>query len=169
MHATGQSASESLYTGLRRGHGILAMLGWGILMIIGTIVARYFKHKDPIWFYLHISLQSVGFILGVIGVICGFILNNHVNANVGTHKSIGIFILLLGCLQVCLFFVILPKFKVLYYTFRALDIPLQSMDISNALHNYHIFFLFFFYFFFRVFLAKREKREERFEPMISFL
>ena len=155
MHATGQSASESLYTGLRRGHGILAMLGWGILMIIGTIVARYFKHKDPIWFYLHISLQSVGFILGVIGVICGFILNNHLNANVGTHKSIGIFILLLGCLQVCLFFVILPKFKVLYYTLRALDIPLQSsMDISNALHNYHIFFPFIFLFFLFFFIIK---------------
>ncbi|XP_065638068.1 cytochrome b561 and DOMON domain-containing protein At3g07570 [Quercus suber] len=99
-YAAGQSASESPYSALRRGHGILAMLGWGILMIIGTIVARYFKHKDPIWFYLHISLQSVGFILGVIGVICGFILNNHLNANVGSHKSIGIFILLLGCIQV---------------------------------------------------------------------
>ncbi|KAM4070266.1 hypothetical protein ACJW30_12G152400 [Castanea mollissima] len=99
-YAAGQSASESPYSGLRRGHGILAMLGWGILMIIGTIVARYFKHKDPIWFYLHISLQTVGFLLGVIGVICGFILNNHLNANVGSHKSIGIFILLLGCLQV---------------------------------------------------------------------
>nr|XP_023885737.1 cytochrome b561 and DOMON domain-containing protein At3g07570-like [Quercus suber] len=98
-YAAGQSASESPYSALRRGHGILAMLGWGILMIIGTIVARYFKHKDPIWFYLHISLQSVGFILGVIGVICGFFLNNHLNANVGSHKSIGIFILLLGCIQ----------------------------------------------------------------------
>lgn len=104
MHATGQSASQNPYVRLRRSHGVLNMIGWGILMIIGTIVARYFKHRDPIWFYIHISFQSLGFILGVVGVIFGFVLNNHLNTDVSTHKGIGLFILALGCLQVCLFF-----------------------------------------------------------------
>ncbi|KAM1560514.1 hypothetical protein ACFX1Z_003752 [Malus domestica] len=74
-YITGQSKSstESPHSRLRKSHGVLNMLGWGILMIIGVIVARVF---------------------------CGFVLKNKLNADVSTHKSLGIFILVLGCLQV---------------------------------------------------------------------
>lgn len=100
-YATGQSASTGTpYQSLRRGHGILNMLGWGILLIVGAIAARYFREKDPTWFYFHAGIQSLGFILGVIGVITGFVLYGHLKADVGTHRGIGIFILVLGVLQV---------------------------------------------------------------------
>lgn len=76
------------------------MFGWGILFPIGVIVARYFKHLDPLWFYVHTGIQSLGFILGLSGVIAGFVLDNKLEANVRKHKGLGISILTLGCLQV---------------------------------------------------------------------
>ncbi|PSR86262.1 Cytochrome b561 and DOMON domain-containing protein [Actinidia chinensis var. chinensis] len=103
-YVTGQTQTQkSPYSNLRKSHGILNMLGWGILMPIGAIVARYFKQWDPIWFYSHISIQSLGFIFGIAGVICGFLLENKLSANVNKHKGLGIFILILGCLQVMAF------------------------------------------------------------------
>ncbi|KAJ7961737.1 Cytochrome b561 and DOMON domain-containing protein [Quillaja saponaria] len=102
-YATGLSSSQASYTTLRRSHGLLNIMGWGILVIIGAIVARHFKQWDPIWFYLHTSVQSSAFILGLIGIICGFALETKLNANVSTHKSLGVFILVLGCLQVMAF------------------------------------------------------------------
>ena len=98
---TGQASSRTPYKKLRS-HGITNMLGWGILMIIGAILARYFKQWDPIWFYSHTLVQSLGFVLGVAGVICGLVLENKFDADVSTHKGLGIFILVLGCLQVFL-------------------------------------------------------------------
>ncbi|KAF5741339.1 hypothetical protein HS088_TW10G00335 [Tripterygium wilfordii] len=105
-YATGQvTRTGRPHSRLRRSHGILNMLGWGIAMLIGVIVARYFREWDPIWFYVHAGVQVSGFILGIIGVICGFALENRLTGvDVSTHKSIGIFVLVLGCLQVMAFF-----------------------------------------------------------------
>ncbi|EXB40467.1 Putative ferric-chelate reductase 1 [Morus notabilis] len=97
---TGQSASQKKpHERLRKSHGLLNTLGWGILMVIGSIVARYCRQWDPLWFYVHMGIQSFGFLLGVIGVLCGFLLENRIDADVSTHKGLGIFILVLGCLQ----------------------------------------------------------------------
>lgn len=94
------------------------MLGWGILMIIGAMVARYLKEKDPFWFYFHASIQLFGFILGLVGIICGFVLNNRLNAAVTTHKGLGIFILVLGCLQVCIISFQFRDITLLYVGFK---------------------------------------------------
>jgi retron-type reverse transcriptase len=67
---------------------------------MGAIVARYFKDWDPFWFNFHASVQSLGFILGLIGVISGLILNNQLHVNFNLHKALGIIILVLACLQV---------------------------------------------------------------------
>lgn len=99
---SGQTTTEGTpYTRLRRSHGILNMLAWSILMIIGIIVARHGQQYDPMWFYVHAAVQSSAFVLGLVGIICGFVLENKISAsNVSTHKGLGIFILVLGCLQV---------------------------------------------------------------------
>ncbi|KAF8402354.1 hypothetical protein HHK36_013308 [Tetracentron sinense] len=99
-YVTGQSTSLSPHSRLRKSHGVLNMLGWGILMLIGAITARYFRQWDPIWFYAHVSIQLLGFIFGLSGLIAGFVLDNLLGADVAKHKGIGIFILVLGCLQV---------------------------------------------------------------------
>ncbi|KAJ0539493.1 putative cytochrome b561 and DOMON domain-containing protein [Helianthus annuus] len=100
-YATGQSSqTKAPYSNLKRAHGILNMMAWGILIPIGAMVARYLKHLDPLWFYVHSSVQSLGFILGLAGVIAGFVLDDRLDARVGKHKGLGISILVLGCLQV---------------------------------------------------------------------
>lgn len=103
-YATGQSSSTRPYTTLRRTHGALNMVGWGILMPLGALVARYFKQWEPAWFYSHVSIQGLGFGLGIAGVILGFRLQDKLSVAVDTHKALGIFILALGCLQVLAFF-----------------------------------------------------------------
>ncbi|KAG5021775.1 hypothetical protein JHK85_018117 [Glycine max] len=104
IYAFGPNGSSATtgnsYTILKRSHGILNIFGWGILIIMGAIVARYFKEWDPFWFYFHASVQSLGFVLGVTGVISGFVLNNQLHTDVSLHKVLGIVIFVLACLQI---------------------------------------------------------------------
>lgn len=103
-YATGQTETKGTNTKtLRKTHGILVMVGWGILMVMGVMAARYMRQWDPMWFYCHTAIQSLGFLLGVAGVICGLVLSNRVSTNVDKHKTIGIIVLVLGCLQVIAF------------------------------------------------------------------
>ncbi|WOL15598.1 cytochrome b561 and DOMON domain-containing protein [Canna indica] len=88
----------------KRWHGLLTILGWGVLMPVGVIMARYFKHLDPLWFYSHISIQGVGFALGLVGIIAGFNLDDNV-PGAAAHQAIGICILVCGVLQVMAFLI----------------------------------------------------------------
>jgi hypothetical protein len=83
----------------KKWHGALAGLGWGVLMPVGIALARYFKRRDPFWFYAHISVQGVGFVLGLVGILVGFKLNDDL-PGADRHQAIGIAILVFGCLQV---------------------------------------------------------------------
>ena len=38
-------------------HGILMVVGFGILVPIGVLVARTLKPLDPLWFHLHRTIQ----------------------------------------------------------------------------------------------------------------
>ncbi|KAI3449273.1 hypothetical protein Pfo_005938 [Paulownia fortunei] len=88
----------------RRTHGTLALLGWGLFLPLGAILARYLKHKDRLWYYLHVGIQFIGFLLGVSAVVIGLSLNNKLHAFIPAHKGIGIFVLVLTILQVLAFF-----------------------------------------------------------------
>ncbi|KAI4356243.1 hypothetical protein L6164_000278 [Bauhinia variegata] len=98
-YATGSTSASKDPNDLKRSHGVLNILGWGILIIMGAIVARHFKEWDPFWFYFHVSVQSLGFVLGVIGVITGLVLEDQLQADVPIHKALGIIILVLALLQ----------------------------------------------------------------------
>ncbi|XP_020089598.1 cytochrome b561 and DOMON domain-containing protein At3g07570-like isoform X2 [Ananas comosus] len=110
-HRNQASASVNFATGVistaggatpgnKRWHGILATFGWGILMPAGVTMARYFKHHDPLWFYSHISVQGVGFVLGAAGVLLGFGLGDEGAAgNADTHRGLGVAIFVFGILQ----------------------------------------------------------------------
>lgn len=85
---------------MKKNHGILGLFGWGLILPIGAIVPRYFKHKDPLWYYLHSVIQVVGFIIGLAAVILGRRLYDTIRADFPTHRGIGIFVLVLSILQV---------------------------------------------------------------------
>lgn len=101
------------YSDLKRTHGILNAVGWGVLLLIGAMIARYFKdvHKSY-WFYAHVSIQLSGFIIGLAGIITGLVLNDRIDVNVAKHKAIGLIVVTLGCLQVC---VLLICFHIILY------------------------------------------------------
>ncbi|XP_052113186.1 cytochrome b561 and DOMON domain-containing protein At3g07570 [Arachis duranensis] len=64
-----------------------------------SMTLDYSTEWDPFWFYFHASVQSLGFIIGTIGVISGLVLNNQLQVDVSLHKALGIIILVLACLQ----------------------------------------------------------------------
>jgi hypothetical protein len=102
LHA-GMSSSAGAGDGTfpaERKHGLLAMMGWGVLMPIGMITARYFRQLDPCWFYSHLAIQVSGYAIGIAAVVLGFRLNEDGLRNVGVHKALGIGILAMASLQV---------------------------------------------------------------------
>ncbi|CAI9764144.1 unnamed protein product [Fraxinus pennsylvanica] len=88
----------------KKTHGVLAILAWGLFLPFGAIFARYLKHKDPLWYYLHVVIQFIGFLFGIAAVVVGFSLNHRLHNYIPAHKGIGIFILTLTILQVTAFF-----------------------------------------------------------------
>ncbi|KAL3615715.1 hypothetical protein CASFOL_041376 [Castilleja foliolosa] len=87
----------------KRTHGTLALLAWGLFLPIGAIIARYLKHKERLWYYLHVGFQLIGFLLGVAAVVIGLSLDKKLHAFIPAHKGIGIFVFVLTILQVFAF------------------------------------------------------------------
>jgi len=83
---------------------VLNAVGWGILIPLGAIIARYlrvFEAADPAWFYLHITCQMSGYALGVAGWGLGLKLGSEsVGLIYHPHRNIGIAIFCLATLQV---------------------------------------------------------------------
>ncbi|KAF8784014.1 hypothetical protein HU200_000022 [Digitaria exilis] len=92
LHAGRASVDGSFPYGLRRAHGVLNVFAWGVLMPIGAIVARYFRRVDPLWFYLHVGLQFVGFIIGLAGVVAGVALYNKIQADIEARVIVAFFL-----------------------------------------------------------------------------
>lgn len=88
----------------RRTHGTLGVLGWGLFLPTGAILARYLNHADRAWYYFHVVLQFIGFLFGVAAVIVGVSLYNKMHAFFPAHKGIGILVLVMTILQVLAFF-----------------------------------------------------------------
>ncbi|KAF3453416.1 hypothetical protein FNV43_RR03856 [Rhamnella rubrinervis] len=87
----------------RKAHGILNIVGWGILLPIGVIIARYYR-KFPFhskwWYIFHVSCQCVGYTLGTTGWGIGLWLG-HVSKHYTfrTHRTLSIFIFTFTTLQ----------------------------------------------------------------------
>ncbi|XP_042001057.1 cytochrome b561 and DOMON domain-containing protein At3g61750-like [Salvia splendens] len=89
----------------RRTHGTLAVLGWGFFLPTGAILARYLSRKDnKVWYYFHVPIQFIGFLLGVAAVIVGVSLYTKMHVFFPAHRGIGIFLLVITILQVLAFF-----------------------------------------------------------------
>ncbi|RDY14371.1 Cytochrome b561 and DOMON domain-containing protein, partial [Mucuna pruriens] len=100
--STGPASHELIQ--MRTNHGILGIMGWGLILPVGAIIARYFRHKDPLWFYLHAVIQFVGFTFGLGTVVLGLQLYSKMHVHIPAHRGIGIFALVLSILQIFAFF-----------------------------------------------------------------
>ncbi|KAK4364174.1 hypothetical protein RND71_015532 [Anisodus tanguticus] len=90
-------------TSSKKTHGVLGILGWGLFSPFGAIFARYLKSQKS-WYYVHVSAQFIGFILGLAGVVLGLQLHNKLQVHIPAHEGIGILVLVLSILQVLAFF-----------------------------------------------------------------
>ncbi|XP_021760303.1 cytochrome b561 and DOMON domain-containing protein At3g61750-like [Chenopodium quinoa] len=107
-YSTGVAAATSEAGGfdkMKRSHGILGIIGWGLILPCGAMIARFLKQKEPLWFYLHTIIQIVGFLIVLAGVVVGQTLNNQIHADVAAHRGIGYFALTLTIIQVLAFFI----------------------------------------------------------------
>lgn len=90
---------------MKRSHGILGIIGWGLILPCGALIAKFLKHKEPLWYYLHSIIQIVGFLIILAGIVVGQALYNHMHADVAAHRGIGYFALTLAIIQVLAFFI----------------------------------------------------------------
>jgi len=82
----------------KRRHGVLAVVGWGVLVPAGVALARFSKRFDPFWFYAHVAAQGLGSVVGVLAVVAGFKLDDD-EGPVAAHKAIGIVVVVGAGLQ----------------------------------------------------------------------
>ncbi|KAK4746354.1 hypothetical protein SAY87_012666 [Trapa incisa] len=65
---------------LRKVHGILNIVGWGTVLPVGVIIARYWRGHSSCfkdwWYYSHISCQIAGYSIGTAGWTTGLILGH---------------------------------------------------------------------------------------------
>ena len=94
-------------------HGIISAVAWGLLIPLGVMAARYLRPlsgSNPAWFFIHVTCQCTGYILGVVAWAMGMKLHSYnVRGAVPVkHRNVGISIFVLATLQV-LAVVVRPK------------------------------------------------------------
>jgi hypothetical protein len=84
-------------------HGIFMILGWGLLLPSGILIAKFGKHRlDAWWFKIHITLQPFGLLLSVIGWIIALVNFTTLDGGPGisfTHAVTGTITMSLSLLQ----------------------------------------------------------------------
>lgn len=129
---------------LKNRHAILNTVGWGVLLPIGVMAARYLRPlTDPGWFYTHVSLQIAGYSLGVAGWGIGLKLGSYsVGIVYRKHRFIGIALFTIATLQV-MALLLRPK-KDHKYRFAwnwyhyTLGISILTLGILNIFYGFDI-------------------------------
>ncbi|CAN0900960.1 Cytochrome b561 and DOMON domain-containing protein At3g25290 [Linum grandiflorum] len=90
---------------LRMVHGIMNIIGWGVLLPGGAIMVRYMRYPYQVqenwWFYSHLTCQLAGYGLGTAGWILGLYLGKaSTRYSFRTHRLYSIFIFTFATLQV---------------------------------------------------------------------
>jgi len=69
-------------------HGVLMLLGWGVLLPAGVLIARYLKWKGSLWLKLHIGLQISGLAFGLAGLILALVQFGPFGGSLGGRRLI---------------------------------------------------------------------------------
>ena len=84
-------------------HGIINAISWGLLLPMGAVTARYFRHIQalgPTWFYIHSEIQLSALFLGTVGFAIGIRLSEvSPGVTYGLHSELGCAAFCLGALQ----------------------------------------------------------------------
>ncbi|ESW14305.1 hypothetical protein PHAVU_008G270000 [Phaseolus vulgaris] len=93
---------------LRSIHGVINIIGWGTLLPIGIIIARYFRvfpfKCEPLWFNLHIGCQLTGFLVGTTGWAIGLSLGHSSRYyTFHDHRTYAILIFVFSTIQMLAF------------------------------------------------------------------
>ncbi|PQQ12148.1 cytochrome b561 and DOMON domain-containing protein [Prunus yedoensis var. nudiflora] len=84
------------------------IFGWGTLLPIGAITARYFRKfpfKCSEWYSVHIKCQSGGYIVGTVGWCSGMFLgNSSKQQSNNTHRVLGMIIFTFATIQMLAMF-----------------------------------------------------------------
>ncbi|PRW57965.1 cytochrome b561 and DOMON domain-containing protein [Chlorella sorokiniana] len=88
---------------LKAAHAWLGVIGWGVFVPIGIVVARSFKDTLPTtWFHLHRALVALGLLLGTISLGTGFHLGGGwttTSYDQSIHRDLGMACTVLGAAQ----------------------------------------------------------------------
>ncbi|XP_010548789.1 PREDICTED: cytochrome b561 and DOMON domain-containing protein At3g59070-like [Tarenaya hassleriana] len=89
---------------VKNAHGIINAVSWGFLMPLGGLAARYMKTYDtldPMWFYIHVICQSLGYFIGLSGGLgTAIFMWRSTGFRLGPHSIIGVVLFILGFLQI---------------------------------------------------------------------
>lgn len=96
------NSADSSFRRKQIAHGSMMLIGWGFLLPLGAIFARFFKHRpNGIWFKIHRLIQSIGLVFSLTGWIIAL-----VNFDVFqdrdmrfVHGLVGSIVMALGLLQ----------------------------------------------------------------------
>jgi hypothetical protein len=87
-------------TAARTAHMWLTAVGFGVLIPIGIVIARFWSPpKSSTGFQTHRALQTFGFLLGVAGIVCGFIAGGGWSSKYQVHRNIGMAVIVLCFVQ----------------------------------------------------------------------
>lgn len=86
-------------------HGSMMLLGWGILLPTGVMIAKTMRHRNPLWYKMHSVIQTVGLLLTIAGFIVAlssfdvFIAGGGGHFLSVLHGGIGIVVMIVAILQ----------------------------------------------------------------------
>lgn len=84
-------------------HGSLMLISWGFVLPLGVIIAKFLRHRDPLWFKLHRALQLSGLALALAGFIIALsnfnVFEPSYPAKNLAHGTMGVIIMTIGLLQ----------------------------------------------------------------------
>lgn len=82
-------------------HGAIQIMGWGVMLPVGALIARYARSFDPAWFYIHITFQLIGFACIIGGIVTGLgLVKDFPSDKLDAHRGLGFFIFGLAVLQI---------------------------------------------------------------------
>ncbi|XP_028768471.1 cytochrome b561 and DOMON domain-containing protein At5g47530-like [Neltuma alba] len=103
--------SDNSENSIRKVHGILSGIGWGILMPIGAMMARYlraFEATESSWFNLHMACQVLAYLTGTTGLALGIYIGI-MSEQFSVHGYIGFAIFFASTFQIVLALNYRPK------------------------------------------------------------